>query len=118
MAKIDLLQGNLEMMILRVLSGGAQHGWGIAQRIHVLSIEALKIEEGSLYLALYRMQRKGWLQAKWAQTENNRRAKYYELTKAGRKRLEEQHNAWERLCAAISTVMSADWSTSMNVNKH
>ena len=108
MAKIDLLQGNLEMMILRVLSGGPQHGWGVAQRIHLLSTEALKIEEGSLYLALYRMQRKGWLRAEWAQTENHRRAKYYELTKTGQKRLEEQHGAWERLCAAIAAVMRVE----------
>lgn len=108
MSKIDLLQGNLEMMILRVLSGGAQHGWGIAQRIHVLSSEALKIEEGSLYLALYRMQRKGWIRAEWAQSENNRRARYWELTKAGRKRLEAQASAWERLCAAIAAVMKGE----------
>ena len=108
MTKIDLRQGNLEMMILRVLSGGPQHGWGIAQRIHVLSSEALKIEEGSLYLALYRMQRKAWIQAEWAQTENNRRAKYYELTKTGRKRLRVQVGDWERLCAAIATVMRVD----------
>ena len=108
MTKIDLLQGNLEMMILRVLSGGPQHGWGVAQRIHVLSSEELKIEEGSLYLALYRMQCKGWIQAEWAQTKNNRRAKYYELTKAGQKRLQEQHSAWQRLCAAIGTVMRVE----------
>jgi len=108
MNKIDLLQGNLEMMILRVLSGGPQHGWGIAQRINVLSSEALKIEEGSLYLALYRMQRKAWIQAEWAQTENNRRAKYYELTKTGRKRLRVQVGDWERLCAAIATVMRVE----------
>jgi PadR family transcriptional regulator, regulatory protein PadR len=105
MGKIDLLQGNLEMMILRVLSGGAQHGWGIAQKIHLLSADALKIEEGSLYLALYRMQRKGWLKATWGISDNNRRAKYYELTKAGRAQLEDQQSAWDRLCAAIATVM-------------
>jgi PadR family transcriptional regulator PadR len=108
MDKIDLLQGNLEMMILRILSGGAQHGWGVAQKIHLLSAEALKIEEGSLYLALYRMQRKGWIKAEWDQSENNRRAKYYELTKAGRRRLEESTSAWDRLCAAIATVMRAE----------
>jgi PadR family transcriptional regulator, regulatory protein PadR len=105
MDKIDLLQGNLEMMILRVLSGGAQHGWGVAQRIHVLSATALKIEEGSLYLALYRMKRKGWIKAEWAQSENNRRARYWELTTAGRRRLEESTTAWGRLCAAIASVM-------------
>ncbi len=107
MAKIDLLQGTLEMMILRVLHGGAQHGWGIAQKIHVLSEDALKIEEGSLYLALYRMQRRGWLKARWGTSENNRRAKFYELTKTGRKKLEDQTSAWDRLCAAIATVMRA-----------
>ena len=105
MAKIDLLQGNLEMMILRILSSGAQHGWGISQRIHVLSHEALKIEEGSLYLALYRMQRKGWISAAWGQSENNRRAKFYELTKAGRQQLETHRDGWDRLCAAIAQVM-------------
>jgi PadR family transcriptional regulator, regulatory protein PadR len=105
MAKIDLLQGNLEMMILRILSGGAQHGWGISQRIHVLSHEALKIEEGSLYLALYRMQRKGWICAEWGQSENNRRAKFYELTKAGQRQLETHRDGWDRLCAAIARVM-------------
>jgi transcriptional regulator len=108
MAKIDLLQGTLEMMILRVLSGGPQHGWGIAQKIHVVSDDALKIEEGSLYLALYRMQRKGWLKARWGTSDNNRRAKFYELTKPGRKQLEDQTSAWDRLCAAIATVMKAD----------
>jgi len=105
MTKIDLLQGNLEMMILRILSGGPQHGWGIAQKIHLLSKETLKIEEGSLYLALYRMQRKGWLKAKWGTSDNNRRAKFYELTKAGRKQLQDCHGAWDRLCAAIAAVM-------------
>lgn len=105
MTKLDLLQGNLEMMILRVLSAGPQHGWGIAQKIHVVSREALKIEEGSLYLALYRMQRKGWLKAKWGVSDNNRRAKFYELTKSGRAQLEEQQSTWERLCAAIAAVM-------------
>ncbi len=106
MAKIDLLQGNLEMMILRILQAEPQHGWGIAQKIHLLSEEALKIEEGSLYLALYRMQRKGWIKAEWGTSENNRRAKFYELTKSGRKQLEEQHTAWARLCAAIGQVMN------------
>lgn len=108
MARIDLLQGNLEMMILRILSTQAQHGWGIAQKIHLLSEDALKIEEGSLYLALYRMERKGWLKATWGVSDNNRRAKYYELTRTGRKQLEDQHDAWDRLCAAIATVMRAE----------
>lgn len=105
MNKIDLLQGNLEMMILRILSQGEHHGWGVAQRIHVLSSEALKIEEGSLYLALYRMERKGWVKSEWDRSDNNRRAKYYTLTKAGRKRLETQVDGWDQLCAAIGAVM-------------
>ena len=105
MGKIDLLQGNLEMMILRVLSNVEDHGWGIAQRIHVLSREALKIEEGSLYLALYRMERKGWVKSEWDKSDNNRRARYYTLTKAGRKRLETQVSTWDQLCAAIGSVM-------------
>jgi transcriptional regulator len=108
MDKIDLRQGNLEMMILRILSSGAQHGWGISQRIHVLSKEALKIEEGSLYLALYRMQRNGWVRAEWGQSENNRRAKFYELTKAGKQQLETHREGWDRLCAAIAQVMRAE----------
>lgn len=106
-AKIDLLQGNLEMMILRVLRAGPQHGWGIAQKIALVSQDALRIEEGSLYLALYRMQRKGWLTAKWGVSDNNRRAKFYDLTRPGRDQLEEQQGVWDRLCAAIATVMRA-----------
>lgn len=105
MGKIDLLSGNLEMMILRILRAGPQHGWGVAQKIHLLTDEALKIEDGSLYLALYRMQRKGWLKAAWGLSENNRRAKFYELTRAGEMQLEAQHSAWNRLCEAISAVM-------------
>ena len=107
MGKIDLLQGNLEMMILRVLGGGAQHGWGISQRIHVLSREALKIEEGSLYLSLYRMERKGWISAEWGQSENNRRAKYYSLTRAGRKRLEAERAGWRRMALAVTSVVES-----------
>ncbi len=108
MAKIDLLKGNLEMMILQVLRGGAKHGWGIAQKIRVLSQEALQIEEGSLYLALYRMKRKGWLESSTGVSENNRKAKYYSLTKAGRKQLEIQLGDWRRLCSAIELVMEHD----------
>ncbi len=108
MEKIDLLQGNLEMMILRILSAEARHGWGIAQRIQILSRDALKVEEGSLYLALYRMQRKGWIRGKWGQSENNRRAKFYELTKAGRAQLETHRESGQRLCWAIGQVMSRE----------
>jgi PadR family transcriptional regulator, regulatory protein PadR len=105
MAKIDLLQGTLDLLILRVLKTGSMHGFGIAQRIHVLSADALKVEEGSLYPALYRMEGKGWIKAEWGLSENNRRAKYYELTKKGLKQLADEQESWERLTAAIGQVL-------------
>ncbi|HEX2100437.1 MAG TPA: PadR family transcriptional regulator [Candidatus Synoicihabitans sp.] len=105
MTKIELLQGTLDLLILRVLNGGPMHGFGIAQRIHILSTDALKIEEGSLYPALYRMERKAWIKAEWGQSENNRRAKFYELTKKGRKQLADEQESWERLAAAIGQVL-------------
>jgi PadR family transcriptional regulator, regulatory protein PadR len=107
MSKLDLLQGTLDLLVLRVLNGGPMHGFGIAQKIHLLSETALQVEEGSLYPALYRMEAKGWIKASWAQTENNRKAKYYELTKAGRKQLEAEHDTWARLAAAIGQVLRA-----------
>jgi PadR family transcriptional regulator, regulatory protein PadR len=107
MSKIELLQGTLDLLILRVLSSGPQHGWGIAQRILVLSQDALRVEEGALYPALHRMERKGWIEAEWDQTENNRRAKYYELTKSGRKQLEAGHDGWKRLTAVMAQVLDA-----------
>lgn len=108
MSKIELLQGTLDLLVLRVLNAGPMHGFGIAQKIHLLSEEALKIEEGSLYPALYRMEAKGWIKARWAQTENNRRAKYYELTRTGRRQLESEQDSWERLAAAIAQVLQAE----------
>ena len=105
MAKSELLQGTLDMLILRVLSGGEQHGWGIAQRIGVLSQEALKVEEGSLYPCLYRMEQKGWIDSEWSLSDNNRKAKYYTLTKAGRRQLEAERESWDRMCTAIGLVM-------------
>jgi PadR family transcriptional regulator, regulatory protein PadR len=105
MAKPDLLQGTLDMLILRVLNNGKMHGWGIAQHIHLVSRDILKVEEGSLYPALYRMEEKGWIKSEWGLSENNRRAKYYELTKAGRKQLETEKQGWDRMCLAISEVL-------------
>ncbi len=105
MARIELLQGTLDLLILRVLSGGAQHGFGIAQRIHLLSQEVLRVEEGSLYPALYRLEEKGWIEAEWGQSDNNRRAKFYALTKAGRKQLATEQQTWDRLAAAIAQVL-------------
>jgi transcriptional regulator len=106
MAKIELLQGTLDLLILRVLSGGPQHGFGIAQRIHLLSQEVLKVEEGSLYPALYRLEEKGWIEAEWGQSDNNRRAKFYSLTKPGRKQLATEQQTWDRIAAAIAQVLA------------
>jgi transcriptional regulator len=105
MAKIELLQGTLDLLILTVLNGGPQHGFGIAQRIHLLSQTVLKVEEGSLYPALYRLEEKGWIDAEWGQSDNNRRAKYYSLTKSGRKQLATEQEAWDRVAAAIAQVL-------------
>lgn len=107
MSKIDLLQGTLDMLILKVLQPGSLHGFEIAQRIHQLSRELLTVEEGSLYPALYRMQDRGWIKSQWGQSENNRRAKYYDLTRAGRKQLEKEAAGWEQLCFAIGRVMQS-----------
>jgi PadR family transcriptional regulator len=105
MAKIDLPQGTLDLLVLRVLSAGEMHGWGIAQRLSIVSKDALQLQEGTLYPALYRMEAKGWIESQWAASENNRRAKYYRLTKLGRKQLEAQKETWDRLTAVIAQVM-------------
>ena len=105
MATIELLQGTLDLMILRVLQGGPQHGWGIAQRIHLLSQETLRVEEGALYPALHRRERKGWIEAEWRPSENNRRAKYYELTGAGRKQLATEREGWKRLTTVMAQIL-------------
>jgi transcriptional regulator len=103
--KTNLLQGTLVMLILKTLTAGPMHGYEIAQQIHQASEDALKIEEGSLYPALYRMEEQGWIEAEWGASENNRRAKFYSLTRAGRKQLAAETSNWERLCEAISRVM-------------
>lgn len=105
MSKIDLLQGTLDMLILRVLARGEMHGWGIVDRLSQLSKNALKLGEGSVYPSLYRMEAKGWIAAEWAASENNRKAKFYSLTKAGRKQLEAEQQNWEQLSAIIAEVM-------------
>lgn len=107
MAKVEIIPGTLDMLILRVLNSGSTHGYGIAQRIHVLSKEVLKVEEGSLYPSLYRMEQKGWIDSEWGQSENNRRAKFYSLTKAGKKQLEAEKENWDQLVGAIKQVMSS-----------
>jgi PadR family transcriptional regulator PadR len=105
MSKIELLQGTLDMLVLRVLNGGPMHGWGIAQRIQILSKDVLQVEEGSIYPALYRMEHKGWIRGEWGQSDNNRRAKFYELTKDGQRQLASESRDWERICTAIGSVM-------------
>jgi PadR family transcriptional regulator PadR len=105
--KHDLLQGTLDMLVLRVLSRGELHGWGITQKLEQLSKSALQVDEGSLYPALYRMEEKGWIEAEWKLTENNRRAKYYTLTRSGRKQLETEQASWDRMTAIIAQVMQS-----------
>jgi transcriptional regulator len=105
MNKIDLLQGTLDMLILRVLARGEMHGWGVVDRLSQLSRNALKLGEGSVYPSLYRMEAKGWIKAEWAPSDNNRKAKYYGLTKAGRKQLQTEQENWDQLSAIIAEVM-------------
>lgn len=107
MPKIDLLQGTLDMLILRVINTGSMHGWGIAQRIEVLSDQRLNVEEGSLYPALYRLEQNGWTKAEWGQSENKRRARFYKLTAAGRKQLEAEKRNWHELSGAIGQIMDS-----------
>jgi transcriptional regulator len=107
MARTELLQGTLDMLILRTLSRGPEHGFGIAQRIQRVSADVLTVEEGSLYPALYRMEDKGWIASEWGQSENNRRARYYRLTRSGRKQLEQETTDWKRMCVAIARVCQA-----------
>lgn len=95
------------MLVLRVLSRGELHGWGITNRLEELSRSALQVDEGSLYPALYRMENKGWIEADWRMTENNRRAKYYRLTRTGKKQLEAETVLWERMSHVISLVMQS-----------
>lgn len=101
----DLVQGTLDLLILRVLALEPLHGWAIAQRIRQISRDVLKVQQGSLYPALHRLEKGGWIRSEWKASENNRRAKYYSLTRAGRKRLEAEQANWERLSAAIALVL-------------
>jgi PadR family transcriptional regulator, regulatory protein PadR len=101
----DLLQGTLDLLILKTLALEPMHGWGIALRIQQVSKLALQIGQGSLYPALHRLEYKGWLQVEWATTENNRRAKFYSLTRAGKKQLQAELANWERLATGIALVL-------------
>jgi len=102
---IDLPQGTLDLLILRTLALGPNHGWAISERIHQISSKALQVQQGSLYPALHRLERRGWIKARWGASDNNRRAKYYELTTAGRKQLEAEKSQWKKLSAAVAQVL-------------
>jgi transcriptional regulator len=106
-SKAELLQGTLDLLILKSLSLGALHGYGIIQRIRQLSGEMLTVEQGSLYPALYRIEQRGWVSSKWGTNETGRKAKFYTLTKAGRRQLSEEEKSWDLLSLAIAKVRQA-----------
>jgi PadR family transcriptional regulator, regulatory protein PadR len=103
--KTDLLQGTLDLMVLRILETGENHGWGISQRIQQISQDVLRINQGSLYPALHRLEAQGWIDAEWGSSDNNRRAKYYRLTRSGRRQLAEETENWARISEAIGRVL-------------
>lgn len=101
----DLVQGTLDLLILKTVALEPMHGWGISQRIRQISANVLQVNQGALYPALHRLENQGWISAEWGESENNRRAKYYALTKAGKKYLQKEQENWERLSAAIGLVL-------------
>ena len=103
--RLDLPQGTLDLLILKALSLGPMHGWAVSERLHQVSRATLQIPQGSLYPALHRLERRGWIKAAWGASENNRKAKYYELTRAGRKQLAAEAEAWQRLTTAVALVL-------------
>ena len=102
---VDLLQGTLDLLILKVVDLGPMHGWAIAQRLRQISNDVLRVNQGALYPALHRLEYRGWIQAEWGESENRRRAKYYSITKTGRKQLLQEQESWERLSAAVGIVL-------------
>jgi PadR family transcriptional regulator, regulatory protein PadR len=106
-SKSDLLQGTLDLLILKTLSGGPMHGWGVAQKILLLSQDILQVNQGSLYPALHRLEQQGLITAEWGASDKNRQAKFYELTKAGRKQLAEETRNWERMAGAVTRILNA-----------
>ena len=105
--KPDLPQGTLDLLVLKALSLGPMHGYGVGQRIQQLAEDMLQIEEGTLYPALYRIEQKGWIESEWGTSENNRRARFYKLTRSGREQLSVEESQWERLTAAVAKVLQA-----------
>ncbi len=105
--KTDLLQGTLDMLVLKTLALGPMHGWGISQRLQQISRDVLQINQGSLYPALHRLEQQGWIGSTWGNSENNRQARFYELTRAGRRQLAEERENWERLSGAVARILEA-----------
>ena len=105
--KSDLLQGTLDMLILKVVALGPTHGYAIAQRLQQMSRDVLQVQQGSLYPALHRLEKRGWVRAEWAASETGRDARFYTLTRTGRKQLDEQSENWDRLSAAVSGILGA-----------
>ncbi len=103
--RLDLPQGTLDLLILRALALEPQHGWAVSERVQQISGGVLQIQQGSLYPALHRLERRGWIKSRWGTSDNNRRAKYYELTKTGRQQLQIETAAWEKLTAAVAQVL-------------
>jgi transcriptional regulator len=103
--RLDLPQGTLDLLILKAVSLQPMHGWAISERIRQVSRDALQVPQGSLYPALHRLERRGWVRAEWGTSENNRRARFYALTRAGRKQLDAEADAWARLTSAVSLVL-------------
>ena len=103
--RLELPQGTLDLLILKALSLGAMHGWAISERLHQVSQASLQVPQGSLYPALHRLERRGWISAYWDTSDNNRRAKYYELTRDGRRQLKVEAEAWRRLTVAVDLVL-------------
>ncbi|HYT20692.1 MAG TPA: PadR family transcriptional regulator [Candidatus Polarisedimenticolia bacterium] len=107
-AQIELLRGTLDLLVLKVVALGPSHGYAIAQRLQRISKDFFQVHQGSLYPALHRLEDKGWLQAKWKESETGRQAKFYELTRKGRKKMESQVVNWERLCDAVGLILRAE----------
>lgn len=103
--RVDLPQGTLDLLILKTINLQPLHGWAISERIQQISKEVLQVQQGSLYPALHRLERRGWIKARWGASENNRRAKYYDLTRAGRKQLETEQESWQKLTTAVAQIL-------------
>ena len=107
-SQLDLLQGTLDLLILKTLALGPMHGWGISQRIQQISEDVLRVNQGSLYPALHRLESAGWIDAEWGASENNRQAKFYKLTRAGAKQLREETAQWERMAGAVARILAVE----------